>query len=53
MDGLACPYTILFSVTIRQGDRASCQVLTCPIALQWAVVPFWGVGGARPLCLDI
>jgi hypothetical protein len=38
--GYLAPYTILWSIAIRQGDIASCQVLPCPVVLQWAVVPF-------------
>jgi hypothetical protein len=35
-------YTVLWSATVRQGDRASYQVLPCPVELRWAVAPFRG-----------
>jgi hypothetical protein len=43
--------TIIWPVVVRRGDKASCQVLHCPIVQQWVVAPFRG--GAKPLGLDI
>jgi hypothetical protein len=50
--GYLAPYTILWPAVIREGDRASCQVLPCPIVPQWVVVPFRGVQSPRAWIFD-
>jgi hypothetical protein len=42
-DGLTCPCTVLRLVAVRQGDKASCQVLSCPVIALEAAMPFWGM----------
>jgi hypothetical protein len=32
---------------LDERDMASCQALSCPIALQWSVMPFWGMQDQR------
>jgi hypothetical protein len=50
VDGLANPYTVLWLVAVRQGDRAACQVMSCPnIAVGCGAFP----GDAKPMSLDI
>jgi hypothetical protein len=41
--GKHAPYTILRSVAVRRGDKASCPVLPYSITPQWEVVPFQGL----------
>jgi hypothetical protein len=43
VDGLAYLLHRPMVCGCRMRDRDSCQVLPCPIALQWAVAPFRGV----------
>jgi hypothetical protein len=33
VDELACPYTVIWYVTVRRRDMASCQALPCPVVL--------------------
>jgi hypothetical protein len=41
--GYPAPWTVLWSAVVRQGDKASCQALSCPIVLPWVVASFRGV----------
>jgi hypothetical protein len=50
VDGLACPCIILWLAAVRQGDMASCQALSCPIA---TVGGGASPGDVKPPSLDI
>jgi hypothetical protein len=41
--GSSAPCTVLRSVAVKRGDRASYQMMHCPIVPQWALMPFRGV----------
>jgi hypothetical protein len=48
--GYPASYTVLWPTTVKRGDRASCQALSCPITV---VDSGTSPGDVKPLVLDI